>query len=264
MVFANSVLGARTNRYGDFADVSASITGRVPATGLHLDEGRLATIVIDVGDTEISAERFGLLGHVIGHRAGWRVVLVDGIVAATEDELKAMGAAAASTGSVALIHVAGITPEAIDQRPVADLAERIAIDARDLWAARDSLDTVAADRLDAVSVGTPHASERELRTLASLVAGRPVAPELMAYVSTGRDVVDAAGDSVGRLEVAGWRVVTDTCTYITPIIERSSVVMTDSAKWAFYALSNIGVDVVFGSLGECVESAVAGRVVRDG
>lgn len=264
IVFANSVLGARTNRYGDFVDICAAITGRVPATGLHLDEGRLATLVVDVLGVDLSGAGFALLGHAIGRRAGSRVVLVDGIAMAGEDDLKAMGAAAASTGSVALIHVTGITPEAIEDRPVADVAEHVVIDAGDLLAARDELDTVTGDRIDAVSVGTPHASAAELALLAERVSDRRVAEGIVAYVSTGRDVAASVPEVVDRLERAGWQVVTDTCTYITPIIADRSVVMTDSGKWAFYAPGNIGVEVVMGSMAECVESAVAGRVIRRG
>jgi predicted aconitase len=263
IAFANSVLGARTNRYGDFIDIAAALTGRVPAAGLHLDAGRLATLVVDVAGAGISGIDFALLGHIIGQVAGSRVVLVDGIDDAGEDDLKALGAAAASTGSVGLVHVAGITPEAIDERPIAADAEHVAIDRSRLRAARDELDTVTGDRLDAVSVGTPHASAAEIRRLASLVGDTPVADGITAYVSTARDTLPVVGAEIAALVHAGWQVVTDTCTYITPIITDARVVMTDSAKWAFYAPGNIGVDVVIGSMEECVASAAAGLVIRD-
>jgi predicted aconitase len=133
-----------------------------------------------------------------------------------------------------------------------------------LRAARDELATATGDALGAVSVGTPHASLAELERLAGLVAGRrPLVP---FYVNTGRDVLAEAErrDWFASLQAAGIEIVTDTCTYLTPIINAGSgPVMTDSAKWAWYAPANIGVDVVIGGLEECVASAAAGRVVRD-
>jgi hypothetical protein len=133
-----------------------------------------------------------------------------------------------------------------------------------LRTARDELSTTAGGRLGAVSVGTPHASPTELERLARLVSSSP--PVLPFYVNTGRDVLERARrDGVAdRLESAGVRIVTDTCTYLSPIIEEvDGAVMTDSGKWAWYAPGNIGVEVVFGGLEECVASAAAGHVVRD-
>ena len=116
VVFANSVIGARANRYGDFIDICAAITGRVPATRYHLDEGRRAEIVVDVTDipAEINEQDifFALLGHVVGRIAAWRVPAIVGIVSSTEDQLKALGAAAAASGAVGLLHIIGVTPEA--------------------------------------------------------------------------------------------------------------------------------------------------------
>ncbi len=130
---------------------------------------------------------------------------------------------------------------------------------------RDLLTTAGSDHVGAVSLGTPHASLAEIRKMVRLLAGRGVATGIECYLSTGRDVLAEAEAEglVDLLDDAGVRVVTDTCTYITPIIEARDAVMTDSAKWAFYAPGNIGVDVVFGSTKECVETAVRGRLWRD-
>ena len=120
IVFANSVLGARTERYGDFIDICAAITGLVPEFGLHTDEGRLATVVIEVrGVPDATRGRdtfFALLGHVVGRQVGTSVPVIDGIDRATEDQLKALGAAAASSGAVAMFHMVGVTPEASTRR----------------------------------------------------------------------------------------------------------------------------------------------------
>jgi predicted aconitase len=268
-VFANSVLGARTERYGDFVDISCAITGRAPAVGLHTDAGRRASLVVDVVGVpdHLARSTAGLaaLGHVLGTLADRRIPVVTGLPSSLpEDGLKALGAAAASSGSVALFHVVGCTPEAPSvDAIVAEEAETVRVTADDLRAARDGLSTVAGDEIGAVCLGTPHASPDELRTLGELVdrIGAPVVP---CYVNTSRAALEAVGDGAGLLRDAGVTVVTDTCTYVTPIVAGiTGAAMTDSAKWAWYAPGNLGYDVVFGTTEECVRSASTGRVWRD-
>ena len=268
IVFANSVLGARTNRYGDFIDICAAITGRAPLAGMHLDEHRRARTVFRL---EGIPERLlhdevtpTCVGHLVGKSTGTAVPAIVGLPPGTgEDRLKALGAAAASSGAVAMFHAVGITPEAGTleaalggERPDSE----VTISAADLRAARDELTTVGSGPIAAVSVGTPHLSAGELHRLTALVAeARPIVP---FYANTGRGV--AASTEVNTLTRAGVTVVTDTCTYITPIIhDVDGPVMTNSAKWAWYAPANLGFDVVFGSLEECVRSAGLGRVWRD-
>jgi predicted aconitase len=268
IVFANSVLGARTERYGDFMDVCCAITGRAPAVGLHTDDGRRARFVIEVvGVPEALARStagLAALGHVLGERAGHRVAVVTGLPPALpEDGLKALGAAAASSGSVALVHVVGSTPEAPTlDAVVTPTAERQTLTADDLRAARDELTTARDGAIGAVCLGTPHASVDELRTLATLVE-RIGVPSVPCYVNTSRATLAAFEDD-RILREAGVTVVTDTCTYLTPILDRvDGAVMTDSAKAAWYAPGNLGYDVVFGTTEECVRSAASGRLWRD-
>lgn len=272
IVFANSVLGARTHRYGDFIDICAALTGRAPAAGFHIEENRRGEIVFDVSGLTAalltSDVVFPALGHVVGTASGRSVPVIVGLPGATEDQLKALGSAAASAGAVAMFHAVGITPEAPDlaaalhyEKPAAT----IEVVPASIRAARDALTSAPDGPIGAVSVGTPHASLAEMKRVADLLAGRRVADGVEAYISTSRDVLAAAesADIVGRLGSSGFQVVTDTCTYITPILHTTGPVMTDSAKWAYYAPANIGADVVFGSIGEVIESAVAGRVQRD-
>jgi hypothetical protein len=269
IVFANSVLGARTNRYGDFIDICAAITGRVPDSGLHTDEGRLASLlvrVVDIPEALLDHDLlYPVLGHLLGRRAGTAVVAVEGLSKDTaEDRLKAIGAAAASSGAVALFHAIGVTPEASDVGAVLEKGAREEdITLADLRAARDELSPVPdGAEIGAVSVGTPHASETELRRLADLV--RSERPRVPFYVNTGRAQLAGVGSIADDLADAGVTVVTDTCTYITPVMhDLAGPVMTDSGKWAWYAPSNLGFEVALGSLEECVRSAAAGRVVRD-
>ena len=273
IVFANSVLGARTDRYGDFLDICAAIAGRVPDAGLHLDDQRRGEVVFRLQGIGPGLREdpvlYPLVGHVVGAAAGSRVPVLVGLPeAASEDDLKALGAAAASSGSVAMFHAVGLTPEAPTleealggRRPLREET----IGPPRLLAARDDLTTATGDRLTGVSLGTPHFSVAEFGRLVDLLEGDRVHPDVECYVSTARDVltdVERRG-WLDALEAAGVRIVTDTCTYVTPIMRPEGVVMTNSGKWAYYAPGNLGVATVFGSLGECVRSARAGRVVVD-
>jgi predicted aconitase len=269
IVFANSVLGARTNRYGDFIDICAAITGRVPDAGLHVDEHRRGRIVFLLADDipvrllhdEVTPT---CLGYIVGTDAGADVPVIVGLPPETrEDRLKALGAAAASSGAVAMFHAVGITPEArtLGEALGGDEPKREVVVTLDrLRTARDELTTVEGGPIAAVSVGTPHLSVDEIDRLATFVQRHP--PTVPFYASTGRDV---ATDAVlTALADAGVTIVTDTCTYVTPILhDIEGPVMTNSAKWAWYAPANLGFGVVFGSMDECVRSASLGRVWRD-
>jgi predicted aconitase len=271
IVFCNSVLGARTDRYGDFIDICAALTGRVPFAGLHRDEARRASLVVTLeGISErllASDALYPVLGYVLGREAGSEVAAIVGLPAdTTEDRMKALGAAAASSGSVAMVHAVGITPEAptLEAATGGEEVRELRVTTARLRASRDELCTHAPERLGAVSVGTPHASLAELERLAGLLGTDEVAVPL--YVNVGRDVLAEANGRglVPRLESLGVRVVSDTCTYISPVMDEvNGSVMTDSAKWAWYAPANLGVGVVIGGLEECVRSAVAGRVLLD-
>jgi len=274
IVFANSVLGARTERYGDFIDICAAITGRVPDAGLHRDENRAGEVLFQLTgltDRLLQSDMlYPVLGHLIGAETGTRVPVIAGLPHDTsEDRLKALGAAAASSGAVAMFHAVGVTPEApTAQDAFQGRAPRgtVEVTPARLVAVRDLLSTVSEGPLAAVSLGTPHASPAELDELSDLLADSRVHPEVDFFVSTGRGVLAHAEEAgtAARLRDAGVQIVVDTCTYITPILRPNpGAVMTNSAKWAYYAPGNIGVEVVFGSTEECVRSAIAGRIRRD-
>lgn len=274
IVFANSVIGARTDRYGDFIDICAALTGRAPDAGLHLTANRRGQVLFAMRGVSSrllqSDVLYPVLGHFIGREAGAHVPVIDGLPhGVPEDRLKALGAGAASSGAVALFHAVGTTPEA----PTLEAAlqgkpalRSIDVTPERLRAARDELTTDESGALVAVSLGTPHFSVSEFERLVPLVAGARVAAGVDFWVNTARHTlgeVEARG-WLPVLETAGVRLVVDTCTYVTPILRRTGgVVMTDSAKWAYYAPGNLGVDVAFGSMEECVRSAMLGRIWRD-
>ena len=280
IVFCNSVIGARTERYGDFTDIACAITGRVPDAGLHRTDARRAVLVLRLGADIPSAllahdALYPVLGIVLGRRAGSRVAAIVGLPPrVAEERLKALGAAAASSGAVAMFHAVGSTPEAPTlEAALQDLEpeETVEIDMAELRAARDELTTAASGApagtpIGAVSLGTPHASLVELRAIEAELGGARPARGVELIVSTSRSLLGEAEEEglAQRLRALGVELLVDTCSYIAPVLRPSELpVMTDSGKWAFYAPGNIGVEVVFGSLRECVRSAVEGRVWRD-
>lgn len=274
IVFANSVLGARTDRYGDFIDICAALTGRVPDAGLHLTANRRGEILFRM--TGISRRLlesdvlYPVLGHLIGKEAGAHVPVIDGLPPRVpEDRLKALGAGAASSGAVALFHAVGTTPEAPDLEAALQGAPPLRVvdvTSDRLRAARDELTTDEAGPLQAVSLGTPHLSIAEFERLVPLIREGPLARGIDFYVNTARHILEDVRERgwLAVLETAGVQPVVDTCTYVTPILRRhDGVVMTDSAKWAYYAPGNLGIEVAFGSMEECVRSARLGRIWRD-
>jgi predicted aconitase len=272
VAFCNSVLGARTNRYGDFLDICCAIIGRAPDYGLHRPENRRARVLVDCSG--LSARLRGsdvfwpVIGSWFGRAIGSSIGVVAGLEAyANEDRLKAFGAAAASTGAVALFHIAGVTPEA----PTIAAAlggeppeETIVVTPDMLITTRKGLSTTDELQIDAIAIGSPHLSIDEFTALDRLLDGRQ--SSVPFYACTGRHSV-AALERVGlrrSIEAAGISIVADTCVVATQILNGfSGVLMTNSGKFAHYAPGNTGYAVQYGSLADCVESAVSGRLTRN-
>lgn len=272
VVFCNSVLGARTNRYGDFLDIACAISGRAPDYGLHRTENRRATVVFDVSQIDQaflgSDVAWPVLGNLYGRLIGDAIGVITGLsFRPWEDILKAFGATAASAGSVGLFHVAGATPEAPDEATAlhhVPARERIVVTADMIRDAQSRLSTAdRADRIDAVAIGSPHLSLDEFDSLRALLKGRTLAVPI--YACTGRHVLRLLERDGHRnaLEAAGVVIVADTCVVVTPILPEKpgAILMTNSGKFSHYAPSNTGYAVLYGSLADCVESAVLGRPV---
>lgn len=274
IVFANSVIGARTERYPDLFDICCAITGRAPATGLHLTENRAGQILfrlVDVPlDVQDSEEFYPTLGHLLGKIAQDRIPVVDGLAARPdEDWLKALGAASASSGAVALFHIVGLTPEAPTleaafqgRRPL----KTVDVTMQTLRQARQELTHASSDTLDMVVLGSPHFSLAEFRRLAPLLEGKTKHPQVKFLVTSSRVMV-AAAERAGLLEslrTFGGQLTVDTCILATPMLPPEiQNLMTNSAKFAYYTPGLLNRQMTFGSLEDCVRSAVAGRVIRD-
>ena len=271
IVFANSVIGARTNRYGDFIDLCCAMTGRAPAYGLHLMENRAARAVVEVVSIpdDWDGERLAVaVGHTIGRRCGGFIPAIVGLPRdMSEDDLKALGAAAASSGAVALFHVVGRTPEAPDLETACGGLKpelRLRLTAEDLRTAARSLSTVEDGApLSAVSLGTPHFSIAEFARLMPLLNG--ARPLVDIFVNCSRATLNEVRKRGWEEPLAAARVtlVADTCVYVSALLRPGvGALMTNSGKCAYYAPGNLKVEIAYGSLVECVASARAGKVVR--
>ena len=273
VAYYNSVVGARTNKYGDFLDVCAGMTGRVPFAGLHTDAGRRARVRFDIAGLPEALRRSELfchvLGYLMGRAAGARIPVITGLPPETPpDSLKAIAAAGAASGGIAMFHAVGVTPEAPTLEAATggrDPEETVVVTPEMLVAARDSLSSAGDGPVSMVALGTPHFSLTEFERAAALIEGRKVSPDVALYISTSRFVAGLAVEKgwVEKLEQAGVVVLVDTCTYFAPAVRAArGRVMTNSAKWAYYAPGLLPVEVAFGSLEDCIETAVRGEVSR--
>ena len=273
VAYYNSAVGARTNKYGDFLDVCAGLTGRVPFAGLHTDKGRRAQVCFDINGLPEGLRHSELfchvLGHLMGRQAGARVPVIVGLPPETPaDSLKAIAAAGASSGGIAMYHAVGVTPEAPTLEAATgghDLDETITVTPEMLVAARDSLSSVASGPVSMVALGTPHFSLTEFERAAALIEGRRISADVAFYISTSRFVAELATNKgwAQVLERAGVTILVDTCTYFAPAVRAAKGrVMTNSAKWAYYAPGLLPVEVAFGSLEDCIETAIRGEVTR--
>jgi predicted aconitase len=274
IAFANSVIGARTERYPDLLDICCAITGRTPAAGLHLTENRAGQLLIRLARVPLAVQQddqfFAVLGHLVGKLAEDRVPVVDGLVVRPqEDQLKAFAAAVASSGRVALFHLVGITPEAPSlEAAFHNRAPESAFDLTmaDLRGAREELTTADGDRLDMVILGSPHFSIEEFKRLAPLVSGRKRHPDVKFVVTSSRLMRELAAEAGVLAPVLdfGAQITLDTCILTSPMLPPEiKTLMTNSAKYAYYAPSLLNTRVTFGSLADCVRSAIDGRVIRD-
>ncbi|MCC5973256.1 MAG: aconitase family protein [Rubellimicrobium sp.] len=263
VMFANSVLGARTVKHPDFLDLFIALTGRAPCSGVYLDENRRPARVIRVTAPGAVDDAFWpMLGWLAGQAAPNRVPLITGCahLSPAPDDLKALCAAFATTSAAPMLHLAGHTPEA-DLPPTegADTCEVTLQDFRALWTRFNA----APDAVDLVAIGSPHASASEARALAALMTG-PCAPGTRLIVTLGRaTLAELSRDgTLARLSGIGATVVPDLCwcSISEPVFPpQARVVMTNSGKYAHYGPGLTGRQMRFGSLADCARAALGGR-----
>ncbi|MFW9830623.1 MAG: aconitase X catalytic domain-containing protein [Candidatus Thorarchaeota archaeon] len=253
--FANSVIGARTNREGGPSALAAALTGFTPKYGYHLDKNRQAHVVVNVKAPVNGTAQFGTLGKVIGDildsKVEWTIPYITGILKASTDELKAFCASIATYGGTALFHMEGITPNKTKLPK-----EVLTVTAKDLAKAEKELNEENAV-IDFVSIGCPHASLREIRHIAELIEGKQVQKE--TWITTARPTKQVA-DQMGYtkiIEAAGIKFACDTCCVVAPIKGRFTGLCTDSAKGCYYGRGRNNFQIKHCSLEECLEEALA-------
>jgi predicted aconitase len=248
--FSNSVIGARTNREGGPSALAAAICGKTPNYDLHLDENRHPHVKIKVDvDLEFSSD-FGALGYFVGKQVKNKIPFFTGIKDANTDQLKALGAAMAASGAVALYHVERLTPEADLVKK--DNLETIDVGKKELKEVYEKLNT--GKEPDIVILGCPHASLREISTLADKLKGKKLKKPL--WICTSR-VMKEAAERMGFSEIiekAGGSIVADTCMVVSPIEEMGyKVTGVDSGKAANYLPGFCKQEVFFADINKLIE-----------
>ena len=243
--YANSVIGARTNREGGPGALAAALVGKTPCYGFHLEENRKPQIVVRVqADTrDWSIADFGALGYHAGKLVGNRIPFFSGINP-DKDQLKGLGAAMAATGAVALYHVEGITPEAVKSAFALSGLDTIAVEAEEI---RKLFKDIP---VEAVAVGCPHCSPAELEEIARLLKGKLVT--MPFYVFAAQGVIGKNQRTVDAIEKSGARVFADTCMVVSPVMEQYESIMVNSGKALAYVPDMCAAIARIGTIEDCV------------
>lgn len=267
VIYANTVLGARTTKHPDFLDLCIAITGRAPESGVYLQENRRPSLLIDVESPGKPNDAFWpLIGYMVGKEAPDQIPLVRGLAQHTpsSDDLKALCAAFGTTSAAPMLHIEGVTPEA-SLAPMNDAVTR-SISREEIIKAWTSLNSGPAD-VDLVAIGSPHASASECRALAAslsaALSGKTRSPNTTVIVTAGQTVIGeiTADGTLASLKQSGVQVLPDLCwcSISEPVFPvHTRTVLTNSGKYAHYGPGLSGRTVRLGSLAECVAAAVNG------
>jgi len=245
--YANSVIGAMTNREGGPSALAAAMIGKTPLYGYHLDENRMPTHLVEIND-ELMGSDYGAVGFLVGRIVKDGVPIFHLRSRPNSAELKALGASMAASGSVALYYVENITPPP-PSRAMPD--EKITLgraDIEDFYRNHSGVDA------DIIALGCPHCSREELEQIAALLEGKTVKKDL--WVCTARKIAESCPELVARIEASGARVFCDTCMVVSPACERYKKMMVNSGKALVYIPGLCGVKAGFGTLEKCIDSAL--------
>lgn len=255
--FANSVLGARTNREGGPSALASAIIGKTPCYGYHLDESRGPTLGVKVLAELKEESDFSCLGYWVGKIAKTGVPYFSNIKAPRRDDLKALGAGLATSGGIALFHIEDVTPESRHLSGTGiDVVE---FDAEELKGCYEELTTERTMDVDLICFGCPHASIEEIRMLSGILEDRKVATKLWLFSSLGVKKIAQRCGYLDAIRRAGGEIYSDCCMVVAPLRDMGiKAIAVNSAKAALYAPTTSKVDVVFGTLKDCVDIALGG------
>lgn len=263
VIYANSVLGARTVKHADFMDLCIALTGRAPLAGVYLEENRAPRRIIDVEMPEGADDVFWpMLGWLVGRAAPDCIPLIRGLEKSRpgNDDLKALCGAYGTTSASPMLHIAGITPES--DLPPCEGADHVRIDTEDFIRLWDEFNQGPA-QIDLVALGSPHFSADECAAFAALMNGNPAHPAVTTIITLGRETLRTiSGNGVRtRLEAAKVCLIPDLCwcSISEPVFPSDAkVLMTNSGKYAHYAPGLSSRAVRFGSLAQCAAAAQSG------
>ncbi len=247
--YANSVLGARTNREGGPSAIAAALTGKTPEYGMHLEKNRQAQVRVKVEAEMKGTERFGLLGKIVGEKIGNKIPYFVGIKTASTEELKSLCASIATYGGTAMFHIEGITPNQTSI-PI----EQITVKEDHILKAEVELNDQC--EVDFVSIGCPHCTLEEIMKISNFLRGKKVTKE--AWITVARPIKKRAEDLgyIKAIEDSGAKIACDTCCVVAPIKGRFKCLATDSAKGCFYGVGKNNFKVKIMSFEKCLEEMV--------
>jgi predicted aconitase len=252
--YANSVLGARTNRESGPTTIASAITGLTPLYEYRIDENRLPGRLIEVEAKLNDPLDYSALGYVTGKLVGANVPYFRGLGNPSLESLKTMGAALATSGSVALWHGEGVTPEAENVKPHLREVEKITIEEKNLKEVRGKFTCEVADPI--TCIGCPHCSLHEVGEVAKLVKGKHVGKKLCVFTSRSVHAEARRRGYVGQIEEAGGGVYVDTCMVVAPLKEMGwKEVALNSFKGAQYSV-NMGLKTRMGTARELVREVL--------
>jgi predicted aconitase len=256
VTFANSVIGAKTNREGGPSALAAAFVGKTPCYGLHLEENRVPDTHIEVTAKLSKFSDWGALGYCIGNQVQNKIPYITGIKDVSIDELKSFCASVVTFGSKPLFYMKGITPASEKyQSP----KEKIILEDKDIREAYKAIND-ETEEIDFVCIGCPHASIREIAKIADMLKNKKISANTEFWVATSRSMKQLA-DKKGyteAIEKAGGKFACDTCMAVAPLKGRFRAVATTSAKGCYYSRHNEMLTKM-GSLKECIEAAVSGK-----
>ncbi|MGB9740395.1 MAG: aconitase X [Candidatus Bathyarchaeia archaeon] len=249
VVYANSVLKAWTNREGGPSALAAAIIGKTPNYGMHKAEEREPKAIVTLNTKLKNETEFGALGILLGEILGDKIPTIKGLEGASNDDLKQLGAAMASTGMINMFHIYNTNVKT-------EKLERIDVERKDLAQISQKL-TTSTKKPDLVFIGCPHCSLSEIKKVSSLIGNRKVKSDIEFWVCTSRHIKEKAGKYADKIEKCGGHIITDTCAVVTWTEQLGiKTIMTNSAKTAHYAPTLNKAETIFAPLENCLKAAV--------
>ncbi|MEM3823844.1 MAG: aconitase X catalytic domain-containing protein [Candidatus Bathyarchaeia archaeon] len=251
VVYANSVLGAWTNREGGPSALAAAIIGKTPDYGMHQAENRQPKVLVKLEKPLINEVEFGALGIFLGEILKDEIPIIQGLEKASKDNLKQLGAALATTGMANMFYHKPL-------RIKTEKIEKVSVQTEDLKRTIEEL-TTTTQKPDLIFVGCPHCSLDEIMQIAELIGNRKIKSEIEFWVCASRYIKEKAGKYVEKIEKSGSYVLTDTCAVVT-WTEKLGIktIMTNSAKTAHYAPTLNKAQTILAPLKECIKKACEG------